>query len=386
MIDKIQFENYRAFRTPQNLELKPITVIFGKNNSGKTALLKLPALIESSLEGDTDEVFSSVTNNGVIICTELRDIVYGRANRAVRFVISDSEKAYSLDYSFFVDTTKQVQTHIENCNLLKDKNTIFSYTNTTNDNTDNIFNGIVPKDEFRKDFFRNLDFQTDYISSIRAIPALDFRLNPSLSDLSENDGSNCYQYIIRESLKTNSEALATVSDWYEKNFDGWRISIDKSQSPIYHVEMKNGSISNNILDTGFGIIQSLPIIIRTARKCIKPTLVILEEPESHLHPAAHASLGELIAKSALEDKNKRYLIETHSQNFLLRLRRMIAEKKISKDDVAFYYVSFEKSDLSSKLNKIIINDNGMIDKSTPWPKGIFEESLQEVIGIRDAQN
>lgn len=388
MIDKIQFENYRVFGSRQTLEIKPITVVFGKNNSGKTALLKLPALIESSLKGNTEEVFSSTTDNKVNICTELRDVVYGRANRAVRIAITNSEKSFSLDYSFFVDTTKQVQTHIENCklNLLQGNKTLFSYTNTTNENTETFFRGIIPNDEGRKDFFKNLNFQTDYISSIRAVPALDLRLNSSLSDISENDGSNCYQYLIRESLKTNSEALAKVSDWYANNFDGWNVSVDKNQAPVYHIEMKNGNIANNILDTGFSIIQSLPIVIRAVRKCTKPTLVILEEPESHLHPAAHASLGELIANSALEDKNKRYLIETHSQNLLLRLRRLIAEKKISKDDIAFYYVSFDKSKLSSQLNKIIINDNGMIDKSTPWPKGVFEESLQEVIGIRDAQN
>ena len=314
-------------------------------------------------------------------------MVYGKATRAVRIAITDSEKSFSLDYSFFVDTTKQVQTHIENCklNLLQGNKTLFSYTNTTNETSESFFKGVIPSDEGRKDFFKKLVFQTDYISSVRAVPALDLRLTSSLSDISENDGSNCYQCLIREALKPNSDVLAKVSDWYEKNFDGWRISVDKNQAPIYHIEMKNDTIANNILDTGFGIIQSLPIVIRAVRKCINPTLVILEEPESHLHPAAHASLGDLIANSALEDKNKRYLIETHSQNFLLRLRRLVAEKKISKDDISFYYVSFDKSTLSSKVNKILINDNGMIDKSTPWPKGVFEESLQEVIGIRDAQ-
>ncbi|MCR5063370.1 MAG: AAA family ATPase, partial [Treponema sp.] len=157
MIDKIEFENYRVFSSNQNLEIKPITVVFGKNNSGKTALLKLPALIESSLKGNTDEVFSATTENKVNICTELRDVIYGKATRAVKFLISDSEKSYSLDYSFFVDTTKQVQTHIENCSLSQGNKTLFSYNNTSNENTDIVFKGVIPSDEGKKNLFKNLE-------------------------------------------------------------------------------------------------------------------------------------------------------------------------------------------------------------------------------------
>lgn len=387
MIDKIQFENYRAFGTKYSLELKPITVVFGKNNSGKTALLKLPVIIASSLKGDTDEVFLSKANNGVEICTEYRDVVYGKATRAIKFEITDSDKSASLGFSFFVDTTQSLQTHREYCKLIKDSKEIFSYSYTDKGCSECTFKGIIPNVP-NNNIFKDLCFQTDYVGSIRTIPGIDIRLDSSLfdSEVSGVDGSNCYQYLIRESLKPNSDVLQKVSEWYEKNFDNWGVFVDKKVAPVYHIVMKNRELENNILDTGFGIIQSLPVVIRTVRKCLKPTLVILEEPESHLHPAAHASLGELIAASALEDRNKRYLIETHSQNLLLRLRRLIAEKKISKDDVAFYYVSFDKKTLSSSLNKILISENGLIDKSTPWPSGVFEESLQEVIGIRDAQN
>lgn len=59
---------------------------------------------------------------------------------------------------------------------------------------------------------------------------------------------------------------------------------------------------------------------------VEPTLIVVEEPETHLHPAAHGDLAERFVDSFIEDSNKRYLIETHSQNFVLRLRRLIAEK------------------------------------------------------------
>ena len=52
MINKISFKNYKLFKEKQTLELKPITILIGKNNSGKSAVLKLPVLITSGLEGE----------------------------------------------------------------------------------------------------------------------------------------------------------------------------------------------------------------------------------------------------------------------------------------------------------------------------------------------
>lgn len=385
MIDEIQFENYRAFGGRQTLSLKPITVVFGKNNSGKTAVLKMPVLIEASLKNNKNELFPFETEQGVEICSEARDVVYGRANRAVRFVVSSSESDATLDYSFFVDATKEKQVALENFRLGNKDAVAYSFCDSSSGKTYSSLNDVACDfDDDAKDLLDKLNFKTDYISSIREKPSLDTRLDSVLPDYSKSDGSGCYQYLIREALKTNSDSLDKISGWYERNFDNWKLVVDKKQAPVYHIEMQNGVFSLSILNSGFGIIQSLPVVVCAIRKRSEPTLIILEEPETHLHPAAHANLAELIATSTIDDKNKKYLIETHSQNFLLRLRRMIAEKKISKGDVALYYVSFDASTMSSCLKQIIINDDGLIDSSTPWPEGIFEESLQEVIGIRDA--
>ena len=386
MIDSIEFENYRAFKTSQCLQLKPITVIFGKNNSGKTALLKLPVLLETSLNGNINEVFASETSSGLKICTEMRDVVFGKSNKSVHFRVSDSKKNIFLDYNFYVDITSKIQTHIERYRIEENDRSIFSFEDEDLKTSLIDFKGAILVTDNKISQLDSLKFKTDYIGSVRTAPEIDIRLISDSPDYSGTNGYNCYQYLINESLKTNSDFVEKVSAWYEKNFDGWRISVNKRIAPIYHIEMISKDFAVNILDTGFGIIQSMPIVIRATRKCTEPTLVILEEPETHLHPAAHASLGELIAMSAIDDKNKKYLIETHSFNFLLRLRRLIAEKRLSADDVAFYYVNFDKETCSSKLNQIKIDSNGLIDESTPWPEGIFEESLQEVIGIRDANS
>src|SRR5690606_17595243 len=98
----------------------------------------------------------------------------------------------------------------------------------------------------------------------------------------------------------------------------------------------------NISQTGMGISQVLPLIIRAYKPCKDETLIIIEEPESHLHPYAHAQVAQLFFESLELDKNKKYLIETHSQNFILRMRRLIAEGKLHPSEFALYYVEFDE--------------------------------------------
>lgn len=116
----------------------------------------------------------------------------------------------------------------------------------------------------------------------------------------------------------------------------------------------------NILDAGVGIVQSLPIVIRAMEKCNKETLIIIEEPETHLHPAAHANLGELVCDSVKNDPFKKYLIETHSLNFIMRLRRLIAEGRLEKEKVSLYVsdrltpsINFQYAFLSLPAKRIL---------------------------------
>jgi predicted ATPase len=114
----------------------------------------------------------------------------------------------------------------------------------------------------------------------------------------------------------------------------------------------------------------------------EPVLIIMEEPESHLHPAAHGNLAERFVDSYLEDNNKRYLIETHSQNFVLRLRRLVAEGKLKPEELAIYYVDFLEDEYLSELKEIEVDKLGKVNY---WPEGIFSETLEETMALRDAQ-
>jgi predicted ATPase len=400
MISQINFRNYKLFKKKQILEIKPLTILIGKNNTGKSAILKLPTLLEGSLSGRFSQPFELI-NNDVKIANEYKDIVYGRNNREVEFEILQKKHISDIEFDnlrveIFIDENKPI---IENWNC----NNIFDLTKLDENNYQNkkinkvqetFFEGInLNSIEFvddllpKEDFFPlpNFVLNTDFIGAIRQEALKHYEYSSNISEKSGIDGSKLYDFLIDDYMSTDKKYFSQISNFIKNKFEGWELSIEvdggrKDKPAIIYLENKNLKI--NVSQVGMGISQVLPLIIRAYKPCDAKTLIIVEEPESHLHPFAHAQIAQLFFDSLLIDKNKKYLIETHSQNFVLRLRRLIAEGKLVPDDLALYYVDFNEENNESELKRIIIDENGNVDY---WPEGIFSESLDETIGIRTAQ-
>lgn len=346
MITHIEFENYRVFKHKQQFDIKPVTIVFGKNNSGKTALLKLPALVENLFKAIQSGSVSP-NNNGVQLFDEYRDLIYGRATNEAKISVSfDDGQVESI--SFHVDIDKLV------------------FNSNSHSNAHPMTN-------------------VDYIGPIRLIkPDRDVRTNKDDIVSSGIDGVNMYQVFLRDAVSDTREVASSVAQWYRDTFDGWYVDVDKSLQPVYNIVMRHDAgLKVPIRDCGTGIIQSLPIVVRACLRCQKPTLIVLEEPETHLNPSAHADLCQLISESAQKDKNKKYLIETHSQTFILRLQYLLAAGKLNVDDVAIYFVHFDEQVGSSSLQKVDVKSDGSIPN---WPQGMFAEVLQEALAINSIRN
>ncbi|PCI51741.1 MAG: hypothetical protein COB45_14140 [Gammaproteobacteria bacterium] len=76
-MNKITFENYKSFKDKQELVIKPITILLGKNSSGKSSIAKLPSMIEHSLKGEFPEPLQLI-NDEVELGAEFRDLMHGR--------------------------------------------------------------------------------------------------------------------------------------------------------------------------------------------------------------------------------------------------------------------------------------------------------------------
>lgn len=386
MIESIEFSNYRIFALPQKLRLAPITVIFGKNNTGKSAILKLPLLINSALKGDSAEVFSKKINE-VRICDEYRDVIYKKGSKAIKLKLISTNQD-TLEVSFYVDASdKALQTHIEEWILTtSDGQQIKVHRNENNklqteQGAKVSFNGVIPQEGIENrwiDILQHFEESVDYLEAIRELPIRDYRLQDSKVSFVGPKGEHAYDHIIND-----EELREKVSAWYENTFDGWQVSIDKTHDPVFYIELQQQDIKNNILDTGAGIVQSMPVIIALGMNNDDGArLNIVEEPETHLHPAAHATMAEYIATEIKRNPQKRILIETHSLNFILRLRLMVAKGELNPNDIALYYVEFDKMNKGSNLKKVNIKEDGNV---SDWPQNVFNESLEEALKLRTAQ-
>lgn len=400
MIDKISFKNYKLFKKEQTLELKPITILIGKNSSGKSAVAKLPTLIEGALNATVENaVFLDF--DGVELGAEFKDLVYGRRpNGFLEITIEGLDYETRRRDFLKVGIIGNKENPISNMVYYWRINERFEleYSGSSNIYEDKISNKEVScdfagislvnyfsKGDLMKTAFpmpKSIVMNTDYMGPIRIKPERDYRITnrPFSSGI---EGENTYQILIFDALSTDKKLISEVSKWYEDNFEGWGIHVNQDKAPIYQIELKK-DFNINIKDVGMGMNQALPLVVRACAPASNETLIIIEEPESHLHPAAHGNLAELFVDS-LKQGNKRYLIETHSQNFVLRLRRLIAEKKFThftKDDILIYYVNFDEEKNESILERIEIDELGRVSS---WPENVFSETLDETLAIRTAQ-
>ena len=132
---------------------------------------------------------------------------------------------------------------------------------------------------------------------------------------------------------------------------------------------------------GVGFSQIAPIILLCLSADVDD-LIILEEPESNLHPDAQRMLGEFFV--AMEALGKRFIIETHSDHLINRLRLKVAEalatkdSSISSETVGIYFA--EKEEGQTKYKKAKLNEDGAYDMSD-YPKGFFNQATLDAIKL-----
>lgn len=139
-----------------------------------------------------------------------------------------------------------------------------------------------------------------------------------------------------------------------------------------------------LTDVGFGVSQVLPVIV----ECLyvpRRSIVIFEQPEVHLHPRVQAELADLFvdairAREGSVPRECQFIVESHSEHFLRRLQRRIAEEELSSDDAALYFV--HTAGAESRIEQLDIDPFGNIKN---WPKNFFGDEMADLVARTEAQ-
>ncbi|MDW8233848.1 MAG: AAA family ATPase [Roseiflexaceae bacterium] len=240
----------------------------------------------------------------------------------------------------------------------------------------------------------------DYIGPLRASPRRFFYVMGQRAASPER-GRN----FVRNLVQADAETLESINTWLRAAGMPYRLELQPldDRKRLYELRLQELSgeqgrhFSANISEVGFGVTQMLPIITQAVLAQPGDTLII-EQPELHLHPRAQAELTDLFI--AMSRRGLRFLIETHSEHMLLRVRRRIAETTAGMisdgalthakpDRLQAYFI--DRLEDGSTAEPIIIDSQGKMS-NPPGFRGFFADDLQElaslnlaILGMQDSE-
>ena len=380
-LQSLSFAGYRSFpargpafpeRPLQIVTLAPLTIVLGKNNSGKSTVLKLIHHVLSALGSDGPNPFPMSGPRGT----------YGRSFRDIQhggYFFNPLDLDFGLT-SERSDPDRVVVQIVQPNDLSGDAPPIVQNVTLNGSEVRNLaLSGLLPKTnmaERLRSQARQLLERSCYLGPVRQtfkpwypVPSKVGKNVPESDDL------------VAQMLFSDAELRTAVGVWTAENLDGWRVDV-KQNLDLFQLVARRSGREVNICDSGQGLQQVLPVTVlcclRRLRVPSEPFVDAIEQPELHLHDAAHAPLGDLCL-SALRDNRGMFIIETHSEPLVLRIRRRVAEG-LSPEEVSILFI--EDVGEHSTIRRIKLDENGEVDW---WPEGVFSEAFVEIKAMRRAQ-
>lgn len=436
MLRRIGLENFKCWRE-LDIELAPITLFFGVNSSGKTAILQSLLMLKqtvASRDPNTHLNFGGGPRDYVDLGS-YRDLVLGHEEKMpMSMKLAWDTHAYSV----FKRRTRGLHVHLspgppitlEHSVSWRWENDVFvdhlGYSVCGDEN----FNCFIHLDRLGPDSYRVN--RSDSLRTMYAIVDLDresidekcnpdpvpdspsncylLPLNIRLGDISagnrsyepqfarafenltgkirylgplrqhpqryytwtgerkrevvELDGSDAFGVLV-SSQRDDKSLSQEVESWLQDLdlIQEMQIRPAGPQSRFYEVLITVAAAESSLLDVGFGVSQVLPVVTMLL-SAPENSIVLLEQPELHLHPNAQAALADLLLDVA-EKRNLQLIVESHSEHIVRRLQRRIAEAEHSyatSEKIRMYYC--EPGEDGSTVNEVELDRFGQIAK---WP-------------------
>jgi len=369
MITRISISNFKAFREAE-INVNMLNLFTGLNGMGKSSFIQSLLLLRQSDSNIIPEVKGLVLkggDGGIIDLGKGKDVYSIHADSdTIRFEIDEDNYVF-LDLAFDYDAESDV--------LELSKTHTNSYNNPGN-----------------SALFSN---RFTYLKAERIGPDHNYKAN--LSAVKQNGflgyrGENVPLFI----ALNKTRALKLPSVQHEKasannllsNLDAWLNDITPGSHVIstYYNDLdivkvgyqfdngKDVTPQFSPVNVGFGFTYTLPILTAVL-SAEKGDLLIIENPESHLHPRGQAKLGELFARAA--NDGVQIIIESHSDHLFNGIRVAVKNKLINNEDVSVFY--FERDLRSEEHITEILEPEIEIDGRVKFsPNGFFDEFSKQL--------
>ena len=381
MLTRIDLESFKCFNVLK-LPLCSLNLLAGTNASGKSTVLQALVLLSQSMRENAWSNKLALNGNLVQLGTvsDVVDMVDGQKSFAIKLWTDSDTRIY---WKFNGDR-KAMSMDVERINIqYKDKNV---YEGSQPFSSGSLFR-LIPLDVNTIAFTYPYHLsKLTYLTAERLGPRDTYLYKDVLSDdfvvgpNGENTASVLYANqskpvetkLINKDIASTS-LLSQVKAHMNRFFPDFNLTND----PISHTNMLNLRIlTSKKLDfhrpghTGFGVTQLLPIVVG-ALSAEKGDIIIVENPEIHLHPAGQAMVGEFLTEVA--SAGIQVFIETHSDHVLNGVRRGVRKQILPPSDVSlnfFQQRAIEETEVLPQVQIIAMDKNGNLDS---WPPNFFDQ-------------
>lgn len=415
MFEKYSIKNFKIHQDSTDIEFPGLTILTGTNNSGKTSLIqsiRVLSKIENQFSGVPFLAFHKVNGLG-----ELKDVLNKNVSRSesieynLYFRPMPSLGAHvTLRFGSVLQGNMQVAARQSDAAVLNelqlimdeggDQYHIYQILLTENgyifarqeDGKRNVlgsvkFVGIQPATSFPEisDVREREKLQLcihelnslnemfiRYLGPYRAVSAHVPDTGCSLLDVNGNNAAEVMAYWNDKSIFDGTPFMEAFAKWTSKLLKTeFAVRMDSSQYKLVAIE---SGVELSISQIGFGNTQILPVIVQILT-ALPGDLVIIENPEVHLHPKWKADLVELFLYAV--NNGIKVVLETQSMEIINRTRLTVKNSPELAKKIAVYF--FEKRGFSCEINRIDIKETGELDV---WPEDFLDRvTIEDSVGL-----
>ncbi|MFE2286237.1 DUF3696 domain-containing protein [Streptomyces sp. NPDC059443] len=382
MIEQLSLTNFKAFRSA-DIRLAPVTLLTGLNSSGKSTVLQSLALLRQSYDsgtlmstdGDADSHGGFLLDGDLVELGTGRDLLHEdptteRAGMdpliSVAFLTSDKETyTWSARYAPEQDVLPlELSTRPADWGDVPLFSRRFQYLKADR---------IVPATTYPRSHHQAIG--RGFLGS-RGEHAVNFLRHHAPDVVPEG-------HPLRHPQASGHTLLDQVTAWMQELCPG--VNLEATEIPgIDSVRLSFGFRGTAGLDStrrrrptnvGFGLTYALPIVVA----CLTAgpgSLILLENPEAHLHPRGQSRMASLIAAAA--SAGAQLIVETHSDHVLDGTRLAVKQGRLAAADTAVHF--FRGNGAGVQIITPTVSSDGSLSE---WPEGFFDEAentLDQLLG------